>query len=98
VLAKVDVRNLHYKKSDGRNNDTVVVVSGVFDRNGNLVNAIEKRVDMHWLDATLENRLGKGITLKTNFDVTPGSYVIRVVVRDQEGQLMAARNGVVDIP
>jgi hypothetical protein len=30
--------------------------------------------------------------------VTPGSYVIRVVVRDDEGQMMAARNGAIEIP
>jgi VWFA-related protein len=98
VVAKVDIKNLHYRKADGRNNDSLVVVAGLFDRNGNLVSAIQKSLDMHLKDETLEKRLGSGITVKTNFDVTPGSYVIRVVVRDQEGQLMAARNGVIEIP
>ena len=36
--------------------------------------------------------------MKTSFDVAPGSYVVRLVVRDSEGQTMAARNGVVEIP
>jgi hypothetical protein len=36
--------------------------------------------------------------MKTSFDVAPGSYVIRLVVRDSEGQTMAARNRVVEIP
>jgi VWFA-related protein len=98
VVAKVDVRGLHFQKADGRNNDTLLVVSGVFDRNGNLISAIEKRVEMRLLDQTLEKRLGSGIALRSNFDVTPGSYVIRVVVRDQDGQMMAARNGVIEIP
>jgi VWFA-related protein len=98
VVAKVDIKNLHYRKVDGRNNDSLVVVSGLFDRNGNLINAIQKSIDMHLKDETLEKRIGAGITVRTNFDVTPGSYVIRVVVRDQEGQLMAARNGVIEIP
>jgi hypothetical protein len=30
--------------------------------------------------------------------VKPGSYMIRLVVRDDEGQLMAAENGAVEIP
>jgi hypothetical protein len=30
--------------------------------------------------------------------LTPGTYAIRVVVRDAEGRQMAARNGVVEIP
>jgi hypothetical protein len=29
---------------------------------------------------------------------TPGSYMIRVVVRDDEEELMAAGNGAVEIP
>jgi len=36
--------------------------------------------------------------VKSSFDVKPGSYVIRMVIRDSEGQLMAAANGTVDIP
>jgi hypothetical protein len=55
-------------------------------------------VELRLKDETLENRLGSGMTLKFNFDITPGGYVIRVVVRDREGQLMAARNSVVEIP
>jgi len=39
-----------------------------------------------------------GITLKSNFDLMPGIYSIRLVVRDTEGQMMTARNGAVRIP
>ena len=38
-----------------------------------------------------------GITLKTSFDVKPGSYLVRLVVRDAEGQMMSAENGTVEI-
>jgi hypothetical protein len=36
--------------------------------------------------------------VKSSFDVKPGSYMVRLVVRDTEGQMMAAANGAVDIP
>jgi hypothetical protein len=52
---------------------------------------------MHWKDDTLEHKLATGITLRTSFDVKPGSYLVRLVVRDAEGQLMSAENGTVDI-
>ena len=58
---------------------------------------MEKTVTMHWKDDTLEHKLGSGITLKTSFDVKPGSYMVRLVVRDAEGQLMSAENGTVEI-
>ena len=98
VLARVDVRNLRFRKADGRNNDNLTVTSGVFDRNGNYITGMQKIIELHLLDPTLERLMNAGITVRTNFDVAPGSYVIRLVVRDSEGQTMAARNGVVEIP
>jgi VWFA-related protein len=98
VLARVSVRNLRFRKTDGRNNDNLKIFSGVFDRNGNYITGMEKTLQMRLLDTTLEKLLESGITVRTNFDVAPGSYVIRLVVRDSEGQTMAARNGVVEIP
>jgi len=98
VLARVDVKHLRFRKENGRNADNLTVVSGVFDRNGNLVTGTEKTVEMRLRDQTLETRLNSGITVRSSFDVKPGSYLIRLVIRDSEGQLMAAANGTVDIP
>ncbi len=98
VVARVNVKNLRFRKADGRNNDNLTILSGVFDRNGNYITGMQKLVEMRLQDSTLEKVLNSGITVKTNFDVAPGSYVIRLVVRDSEGQTMAARNGVVEIP
>jgi hypothetical protein len=52
---------------------------------------------MNLKDDTLQHKLDSGITLKTSFDVKPGSYLVRLVVRDAEGQLMSAENGTVEI-
>ena len=98
VLARVDVKHLRFRKENGRNMDDLTIISGLFDRNGNLVTGNSKTVQMRLRDQTLENRLNSGITVKSNFDVKPGSYMIRMVIRDSEGQLMAAANGTVDIP
>ncbi len=97
VLAHVDVKQLHFNKSEGRNNNVLTCVSAVFNRNGNLVQGTEKTVTMHLKDDTLEHKLASGITLKTSFDVKPGNYLVRLVVRDSEGQLMSAENGAVEI-
>ena len=97
VLVRLDVRHLHYRKVDGRNNNSLTVVSVVFDRNGNFVTGNQKTLQMHWKDETLGSKLASGITLKSSFDVKPGSYLVRLVVRDDEGQL-AAQNGAIEIP
>jgi VWFA-related protein len=97
VLTHVDVQRMHYRKADGRNHDVLTCVSAVFNRNGNFLQAMEKTVTMQWKDETLERKLGAGITLKSSFDVKPGNYLVRLVVRDSEGQLMSAENGAVEI-
>jgi hypothetical protein len=98
VLAKIDIRQLHFRKVDGRNRDDLTVVCGLFDRNGNFVTADSKTVEMRLKDATLDSKLNGGITIKSSFDVKTGSYVIRLVVRDAEGQSMSAQNGSIEIP
>jgi hypothetical protein len=97
VLAHVDVRHLRFRKVEGRNDNTLTCVSALFNRNGNFLQGMEKIVTLHLKDETLEHKLASGLTLKTSFDVKPGSYLVRLVVRDAEGQLMSAENGTVEI-
>ena len=97
VVARLDVRHIHYRKVDGRNNDDLTVVCALFDRNGTYVTGSEKNLQMRLRDETLEKKLGSGITLRSSFDVKPGTYLVRLVVRDAEGQMMSAQNGSVEI-
>ena len=92
------MKHIRFRKADGRNRNDLTVASGLFDRNGNLVAGNQKVLEMRLRDETLASRLGSGITVRTSFDVKPGSYLVRLVVRDAEGQLMAATNGAVEIP
>jgi hypothetical protein len=98
VSAKVDVRQIQFRKEGDRNRNDLTVVSGLFDQDGNFVSGTQKTVEMRLLDATLESRLSAGLTVKTTFDVAPGNYVVRLVVRDKEGRMMAAQNGAIEIP
>jgi VWFA-related protein len=98
VLARVDVKHLHYKQSNDRSQNDLTVVTAVFDRNGNFLQADEKLLQMRWKAETLQAKLSSGVTLKTSFDVKPGRYLVRVVARDAEQQVMSAENGAVEIP
>lgn len=98
VLARVRVNDLQFKKDAGRNLDNLTVVSAIFDRNGQYVTAQEKLVEFHMHDEFLEAIGRTGIVVRTNFDLKSGGYLVRVVVRDTEGQLLSAKNGTVEIP
>jgi len=50
------------------------------------------------LDTTMDAARNSGLTVRQSFDLAPGRYVVRVVVRDTEGRSMAAQNEGVEIP
>jgi VWFA-related protein len=96
VLAHLNLKLFKFRKVEGRSRNEVTLVYGLFDRNGNYMQGIKKVVELRLKDETLA-RLDQGITVRTTFDVKPGTYVIRLVVRDAEGQKLSATNGAVDI-
>lgn len=98
VLAHLSVDNVRFQKAGERNNDTLTVVAGLFDSNGNYISGIQRVIEMHLRDQTLASLQNSGIAVKQNFRVTPGRYIVRLVVRDAEGHDLAARNAGVEIP
>jgi hypothetical protein len=98
VVSRLDVQRMEFHKADGRNFDEVTVATVVFDDNGKFVMGGEKLVKMRLLDASIERLGHTGFVVKSTFDLKPGKYLVRQVVRDTEGPHMAARNGIVVIP
>jgi hypothetical protein len=99
VLASVDVKQLQFRKDQGRNRNDLTVVSAVFDNNGNFIAGLQKTVQFRLLDATMERlQHAPPIKVTSDFDVKPGSYLIRLVVRDSETHLLATENASVEIP
>ena len=98
VQCRLDPGRIQFHKADGRNSNTLTIVTGVFDNNGKFLSGVVKTLDMKLKEETLTKMLSGGTySMKTNFSVPPGTYMIRQVVRDTEGQLMSALNGAVTI-
>jgi hypothetical protein len=98
VVAHVDTRALKFRKAEDRNRDKLTIATVVFDENGNLLTGLEKLVEFRLKDATLERINKSGISVKSSFDLQPGTFLVRIVVRDSEGTQMAAMNRGVVIP
>ena len=98
VLTHVDLNHVDFEKAQGRNWDDLTIVAALFDRNGNFITGEEKTLELRLKDSTLERLDQTGVTVKTNFDVKPGGYLVRLVVRDSKAAQLSARNGVVEIP
>jgi VWFA-related protein len=98
VLAHLDLRPVHFRKQDERNTDDLAFVTGLFDRDGHLVTVQEKILQLRLRDATLTALLERGVTLRTHFDIKPGTYLVRTVVRDSESGQISGLNHTVEIP
>jgi VWFA-related protein len=98
VMTHVDIGRMRFRKADGRNQNDLTLVAALFDRNGNFITGTTKTVEMKLRDETLAKLERTGMNIRTNFDVKPGTYLVRLVARDSEAALLTAANGVVEIP
>ena len=58
---------------DGRNYNTLTVVSGIFDRNGN-----DAPFEFRLKGDTPENPMGQGVTVGSGVEVKPETYAVRL--------------------
>jgi len=98
VLVHLDLANVKFRKADGRAVNHITLASALFDRNGNLMAGQVKHVDLQPRDESLPDGGANGITVPITLEAKPGSYLVRLVVGDSDGDLMSAINGTVDIP
>ena len=98
IFTHMAVKGIHFKRTNGRNTDELIVATAIYDENGQFVTGHMKEVSMKLNDATLSRLNQVGFTIKMAFDVKPGSYLVRTVVRGAEGPQLSARNGTAVIP
>lgn len=98
VLTHVDIKGMRFVKAGERNDDDLTVATAIFDDNGNYITGGEKIIEMKLRDTTYDRLLQSGLNLKSSFDVKPGTYLVRQVVRDSQGEQLSAHNGAVVIP
>jgi VWFA-related protein len=98
VSAHVEVGRLVFAKADGRNDDDLTIVAALFDSKGKFLRGTQKAVQLRLLDDTLQKLKQTGMTVTSTFNVAPGKYVVRLVVRDANTAQLSAQNRVVQIP
>jgi VWFA-related protein len=94
VLTFANLSQLPYRQSGGENANDLRMIAAIFDRNAKYMGAIDRKVAVHWPDAKATSR---AVTTFT-FRLDPGSYMVRLVVRDAESQHLFAQNVLVVLP
>jgi VWFA-related protein len=98
LLARVDARGLGFRKDGANDTNHLRFVAVVFDVNGNYVAGQQKDLDVTVPEAEVAELRAKGLTMRTDFALAPGTYMIRQVVRDSEGGHLSAMTRNVDVP
>ena len=87
---------LHLRRAAGRSLDSLRAVVALFDPDGGYVTGAQKTVNLRLKEETLKQK-DPAITLHWEFDVDPGTYLVRLVVREQESKVMTTVNRTVKI-
>jgi hypothetical protein len=98
ILSRLQMNNVPFRLVAGRHVDSLTLATSIFDANGNFVVGGQKVLDLNLVDASYQKIVQAGLTVKTGFDLKPGKYIVRQVVRDSENSQMAARNGTAVVP
>ena len=98
VLTHLDLSSVRFRKEQDRHLNNLTFLTVLFDRDGKYVMGKEKVIEFHLRDATLARLTQSGITLKTEFDLKPGTYLVRQIVRDSEAGQLSGLNRTVEIP
>ena len=96
AIAKIGLQWLSLKKSAGRNNASFIVVSSLFDNDGNYLTGTTQTVHLQLRDETLRHP-NPAISVPSVFSVKPGRYRVRFVLHQEEGSGISARNGEVEV-
>jgi len=98
VLTHLNMAALRFLKEQDRNLNDLTFITVLFDRDGKYVKGIEKDLKFRLRDATLATLTQSGITLKTEFDLKPGTYMVRQIVRDSQAGQLSGLSRTVEIP
>src|SRR5271157_3981686 len=98
LIARVDARGLDFRQQGATDVNHLRFVAVVFDVNGNYVAGQQKDLDVIVPEANLAELRTQGLTMRTDFTLAPGPYMVRQVVRDSEGGHLSALSRTVVVP
>ena len=97
VTSKVAVNSIRFREGCGKHSDVLRMITAIFDENGIVVAGGEKDLTMD-LDVVQYQRLTEaGLTVNSSFDLKPGRYLVRQLIRDTASEETAARNQAIEI-
>ena len=98
VVTHLDLSAVRFQKEHDRNLNDLTFVTVLFDRDGKYVVGREKKVLFRLRDASLSRLTQSGISVKMEFDVKPGTYLVRQIVRESQAGRLSGLTRTVELP
>jgi hypothetical protein len=93
---RIPLSAFRYRVVEGRHLNSLTLAHAIFDRNGIWVAGEENTVDMKLQPQTLSMK-DAAVKARKTYDLKPGVYSVRVVIRDTEERNLTAVNAMVEV-
>jgi hypothetical protein len=97
VTSKVAVHSIRFREAAGKRSDVLRMITAIFDENGSVVTAGEKQLTMDLSEEQYHQLIQVGLTVNCSFDLKPGRYLVRQLIKDTASDETSARNRTLDI-
>lgn len=98
LLLHIDASKLTFAQSDGRYHDQLEEVGFILDARGNTIDKFSNVLELNLLPETYQTSLKRGFVSTRTINVKPGTYQIRMFVRETGVGLIGTANDFIDIP
>jgi VWFA-related protein len=98
LLLHIDGSKLNFAQAEGRYQTQLEEFGLVLDANGKAIDKIANTLDLNLQPQTYQAALKRGFVATRTIDVKPGTYQIKVLVREMSSGLIGTANDFIDIP
>jgi hypothetical protein len=98
LLLHIDAGKLTFVQSEGRYHNQLEEVGFVLDTKGNTVDKFSNTLELNLLPQSYQTALKRGFVATRTINVKPGTYQIRLFVREVGHGLIGTANDFIDIP
>src|SRR4030095_7752904 len=98
VAADIDIRNLSFEEKDGRSLDTLEFMMVVAHRESGEFFRYDQKMDLKLLPATRKKFEQTWVPVVRDFELKPGLYQAKIVVRDKNAQKIGTLTHEFEVP
>jgi len=98
LLLHIDASKLTFVQSAGRYHNQLEEVGFVLDVKGNTIDKFSNTLELNLLPQSYQSALKRGFVATRTMTIKPGTYQIRLFVRETGHELIGTANDFIDIP